>query len=185
LKNKLAVFDLDGTLFDTISCNYYAYQKALNESGYELSYDYYAEKCHSHNYKLFLPKIVGDDISLQERIHNRKNELYKTFLHTAKENTHLFNILIGLSKEYHIAIATTASRKNTEDILSRFGRLELFDLLVCGEDVSKTKPDPECYMKVMKHFCALAQDTIIFEDSDIGIQAALETGANVISICRF
>jgi beta-phosphoglucomutase len=185
MKNKLAIFDLDGTLFDTTECNYRSYKQALSENKFALERDYYAEKCHSRNYKTFLPSIIGSSIAHREKIHGRKTELYPSFLGMATENTHLFNIIETIRATYHTAIATTASRANTVDILRHFGRLELFDLLVCGEDVVNPKPDPGCFLKAMEHFGIHSINTVIFEDSEIGIQSALATGASVMVIHYF
>jgi len=185
MKDKLAIFDLDGTLFDTFCVNYESYHQSLSEFGFELERKYFEEECYSRNYKVFLPSIVGQDSVLIEQIHKRKIMLYPQFLNKASENTHLFNIIKSIQSNYFTAIATTATRQNTEDILSCFNKLDLFDLIVTGEDVKKTKPDPECFLKVMEHFKASAKDTMIFEDSKIGIQAALSTGASVFSVSFF
>ena len=185
MKNNLAIFDLDGTLFDTTECNYLAYRQALSENGFELEREYYFEKCHSRNYKTFLPTIIGDEIGIREKIHDRKKELYPSYLGVATKNTHLLNIIESIRNDYYIAIATTASRTNTEDILRYFQLRELYDLLVTGEDVTKTKPNPECFTKVMEHFCVKAEHTIIFEDSKIGIEAAGATGASVMVVGKF
>ncbi|MFT4186142.1 MAG: HAD family phosphatase [Micrococcaceae bacterium] len=184
-KTKLAIFDLDGTLFDTTECNFQAYRQACKESHVNIDREYYESKCHSKNYKVFMPSLVGDNIELREKIHDRKIELYPSFLGTAKVNKHLFKIIESLRPSYRIAIATTASRQNAEAILRHFGKLSLFEMLVCGEDAEKTKPNPECFLKVMEFFNMSPENTVIFEDSEIGIQAATATKSTVMVIEQF
>lgn len=58
----------------------------------------------------------------------------------------------------------------------------IFDLIITGEDVVKTKPDPEIFFKCMRYFNVMPKETVIFEDSDIGIEAAKDTGAWIIRI---
>ena len=59
-KNKLAIFDLDGTLFDTKDVNFLAYKTALTELGYELDYNFFCKECNGKLYKEFIPMIIKD-----------------------------------------------------------------------------------------------------------------------------
>lgn len=52
------------------------------------------------------------------------------------------------------------------------------------EDVMKMKPDPECYLKAMDYFKVKPEDTIIFEDSDAGLEAAAKSGAFYYKVFR-
>jgi HAD superfamily hydrolase (TIGR01509 family) len=64
-------------------------------------------------------------------------------------------------------------------ILSKLGVLELFDLVLSNEDVVFPKPSPEIFRKAMNSLGVLASDTLIFEDSDVGLRAAYASGAIV------
>jgi beta-phosphoglucomutase len=185
-KNKLALFDLDGTLFNTNKVNYLSYKQALNEEGYDLEYEYFAKECNGKLYKEFLPKIIEtDDEELLQKLHKRKKELYSTNLGQALANLHLFNIAKSLKEDYYLAVVTTASKKNTFDILDFYNKTELFDLVLTHDDVINVKPDPEGYIKAMKSFNIDPKDTIIFEDSPSGIEAAVKSGANVFVVNNF
>ena len=54
-----------------------------------------------------------------------------------------------------------------------------FDLIISQEDVKNKKPDPEGFQKAMDFFKVQCRNSIIFEDSDVGIEAALRSGATV------
>ena len=101
------------------------------------------------------------------------------------ENKHLFEIINAIRNEYYIVLVTTASRKNSEDILKYHNRLDEFDLIISQEDVKKKKPDPEGFCKAMDYYQILKEDTIIFEDSDVGIEAAEKSGATVFVVRGF
>lgn len=182
---KLAMFDLDGTLFNTNDVNYYAYKQALEELNYSLEYEFYCTFCNGKHYKAFLPIIVGEDSERIEIVHNRKKILYSSFLEKAKINNHLFNIINCIKENYHIALVTTASKKNTIEILEYYNKKDLFDLILTHDDIKKVKPDPEGFLKTMEYFKVEKDNCIIFEDSDIGIEAAKKTGATVYKIERF
>ena len=63
--------------------------------------------------------------------------------------------------------------------------LELFGLIITGEDYEKQNPDPEGYCKAMTHFGVTPAETMIFEDSGIGLTAALASGAQVFKVEQF
>ncbi|MDC3391888.1 HAD hydrolase-like protein, partial [Candidatus Thioglobus sp.] len=71
-KKFLAIFDMDGTLFDTRKTNFLAYNEAINEVvGRSIDYDIFNEASNGHNYKKFLPELM-QEISKDEieKIHN-------------------------------------------------------------------------------------------------------------------
>lgn len=185
MKKKLAMVDLDGTLFDTKNVNYNAYNDALKEYGYEIEYNYYCDFCNGRLYKEFIPKIIGDNTEMLENIHKSKKEYYSKHLDKAILNKGLYDLIKTIKDEYYIALVTTASKKNTLDILKKFKTDELFDLILTHEDINKPKPDPEGYISAMKHFKIKPEDSIIFEDSVPGIEAAKASGATVFVVVGY
>ncbi|MDO5311295.1 MAG: HAD family phosphatase [Clostridia bacterium] len=182
MKNKLAMFDMDGTLFDTRAVNYNAYKKALQLVGGDVEYDFFLSNCYGKHYKDFVPYFTSE----VEKVHDLKKDLYSCYLYTAVENTHLFSIMRSLrEKDYYTALVTTASKKNVMDLLSCFGRENEFDLIVTQENVSKNKPDPEAYLYAMEHFSIAPENSIIFEDSKTGIAAAEASGAYLYIVKGF
>lgn len=184
-KNKLAIFDMDGTLFDTKNVNYKAYSRALEENGFTvgIDYKYYCEFCNGNNYKVFLPILVPEiTAEKMQEVHDRKKQLYAGYLNNARKNEHLFSMIDLIKEEYYVAMVTTASRKNVDDILSTFGVSEVFDFVFTQEDVKKSKPDPEGFLLAMEKAGVDNEDTLIFEDSDTGIEAAQRSGANYMRV---
>lgn len=181
MKNKLAMFDLDGTLYDTRKINYCSYRDALAQYGIILDYDFFSTCCNGKHYTEFLPQIMGGSDSI-DKVHDIKKEKYAEYLEESVENKFLFDIIKGLKNDYYIALVTTASRKNCMEILDYHRRRNVFDLIVSQEDVKKKKPNPEGFLKVMKYFNIRSDDTIIFEDSNAGIKAAVSSGAAVFVV---
>ena len=66
--------------------------------------------------------------------------------------------------------------------LERFGIHEHFDAILCSEDVSRTKPDPELYQKALERLSVSAVETIAFEDSTNGIRAAKAAGLFCVAV---
>lgn len=117
-----------------------------------------------------------------KRIHDYKKIAYEKYLSYAVKNETLFSVIECLHGKYTVALVTTASRKNTEDILMAFGVLEQFDFILTQEDVSETKPSLECFMLAMKKAGSTPENTIIFEDSDTGLKAAELSGAKYVKV---
>ena len=183
-KDKLILCDLDGTLFDTLEVNYHSYKEALKMFHCNIEYDFFLEKCYGKYYKDFLSKL-NCNIEEIEKIHGIKKELYSKYLNCAKINKNLFDMLEVMKNFYHIALVTTASEKNSKEILNFFNKKELFELIISAEDVKNKKPDPEGFIKAMDYFNVIPENTIIFEDSNVGIEAAIKSGANVLKVEKF
>lgn len=185
LKNKLAIFDLDGTLFDTKDVNYNAYQNAIRMAKIDVKIDYddFCKLYNGKNYRDFLPKIIPNTSEEQmKNIHNLKKDIYINYLDKAKKNNLLFAVIQEMKKSFFISIVTNASKKNVDDILEKFSVKDLFDLLITQEDIENPKPSAEGFLKAMDYFNISKENTIIFEDSEIGIQAAINSGANYVKV---
>ena len=178
-KNKLAIFDLDGTLFDTKKVNFLAYNKALEKYSVSIDYEYFCANCNGKKYTQFLPNINNFSEEELKDIHKNKKNLYSSFLEYATCNNHLFNVIEFIKKDYYITLVTTASRKNAYEILDKFHKTELFDYIQTQDDIRNPKPDPEGFLKVIDHYGIAKDDVIIFEDSDVGVEAALKCTDNV------
>ena len=183
---KLVIVDLDGTLFDTVGVNGEAYRRALAGAGYDLPPEYYAAHCDGHYYLDFLPGLMpGADRAAIERVHDRKLALYSECLPAARRNEALFAILEALRPACRLAMVTTATRKNVEEILALFNCRDWFDLILTNAEVTKPKPDPEGFLTAMAHFGVTPAETVIFEDSETGLAAARASGAAVFKVEHF
>ena len=185
-KAKLAIFDLDGTLFDTRRANFLSYKAALEPFGAALDEEYFSRECNGKHYKTFVPELLRAAGNAEatitektEKVHEAKKRLYSGFLGETKANEHLFGMLAAIRAEYNTALVTTASRKNCLEILDFHKKADFFDLILTAEDVKAKKPAPEGFLKAMAHFGTDTENTLVFEDSADGIKAAESAGATL------
>lgn len=186
---KLAAVDLDGTLIDTSLVNSGAYRFALREKGLDVTDEFFMKNCFGRYYQDFIPALLGNNASPEdiEYIHERKKEFYSSCIPLGRRNNALVDILTALRStgEWYTALVTTGSDRNAREILKAFDCEKLFDLILTSADVKKNKPDPEGYLKAMKHFGVEPENTLIFEDSSTGIAAAEASGAKILRIEKF
>lgn len=182
---KLMMIDLDGTLFDTKEINYRAYKEAIEPYGFTIAYEYYCEFCNGRHYKDFLPQITTDDEAILLDMHKRKKEAYSKYLRYARINQMLVELIKSRDDDCKAVLVTTASKKNTFEILNEFGIVDIFDLILTHEDIAKSKPDPEGFLKAMEKYSVEPKDCMIFEDSSVGIEAAEKTGATLFVVKGF
>mgnify|MGYP003349971146 CR=1 FL=1 len=112
-------------------------------------------------------------------------------LSTAKDIDNYENNLIGSinlinesikNKDWKIAVASNSIRETVKLSLLSLGILEFVDYYISNEDVKRTKPYPEMYWKCMTELNVIPKNTIIVEDSHIGRQGAIDSGAHLLPI---
>ena len=81
-----------------------------------------------------------------------------------------------------LGLATNAEPLNVEFVLHGAGLRECFRAIVDGHQVSKAKPDPEVYIEVCRRLGSTPGETIVFEDSPGGMEAARRAGARVVAL---
>lgn len=176
----LVMVDLDGTLVETVKINYFAYKEALRMAGYDLGYEEYARKYDGLTYDVFL-KFIDASMAKEtiEAIHDFKKQAYKKYMSYGVLNTNLVAMLQAMkSNGWTVALVSSASRKNIDDILRYFELEDLFEYICSKDDVNEPKPSPEGYLNLMCRLGETPKTTVIFEDSNAGIEAAQRSGIN-------
>ena len=92
--------------------------------------------------------------------------------------------LLHLAKEANCqtALVTMSPRNEVTHIVHSLGLERELDLIITGEDVSRSKPDPEIYLLAAKRLGLPPDECLVLEDSVNGVKAALAAGMNVIAM---
>lgn len=179
---KAIITDFDGTLVDTFFANYCAYQRAFAELGLVLSEDQY-RKCFGLRFDKFMETVGVIDKNVMEQIRERKKDYYPLYFDQFRLNNGLVELLRSFKAQGgKTAIASTARKENLVNALNHLGVVNLFDLIYSAQDVKQGKPSPEIYEKTMAALQVQPADTLIFEDSEVGVQAAKASGVHFIQI---
>lgn len=179
---KAIITDFDGTLVDTFEANLRVYQKVFSECGIILTAEKYRE-CFGLRYDAFMMSMSITDKHLANEIKELKKKYYPQYFEYFVPN----HTLIGIIDTFHqmggkTAIASTARKENLMNAVDALGLEKHFDLIFAGVDVIKGKPDPEIYNKTMAVLGVTQKETLIFEDSDIGVEAAVACGTKYIRV---
>ena len=179
---KAIITDFDGTLVDTFEANLRAYQKAFQEVGLNLTAERYRE-CFGYRYDRFMQEMGVTDKTIADSIKELKKKYYPEYFEYLKPNIALINLIAGIKKMGgKTAIASTARKENLMNAVNFLGIAQYFDLILAGIDVKKGKPDPEIYLKSMAALGVTPDETFIFENSPVGIDAAKASGASYMIV---
>ena len=190
------IFDVDGTLAETEELHREAFNRAFAGEGLPYRWDQTLyrslllvtggrqrlEHFFAESTDLTEPQIAG----LAPRLHLAKNGHYAEVM--ADFPIELRPGVADLLRQARatplkLAIATTTSRVNLEGLARRFpGELDLdgFDVVVCGEDVTALKPDPEVYRTALQRLALPPGRCLAFEDTRNGVESAVGAGLRVV-----
>lgn len=184
---RLILLDFDGTLADTRRANARAYMQALAEEGFILTEEEYCARYFGMRCDDFLRSYgIGDPV-LRERLRLRKIALYPTFFDSVTLNRPLWEFCRQFRTQGgRVWIVSTGSRANIEGVMRHLGLGVPGDVsapegqvdgILTGPDVARSKPHPDCFLEAMRREGVCPGETLIFEDSAIGLEAARRSGA--------
>jgi beta-phosphoglucomutase len=177
-KRKGFIFDLDGVIVDTAKYHFLAWKKIANGLGIDFTLEHNELlKGVSRVRSLDIILELGNVEASQEDKDKwliQKNEDYLSYLVDMNETEILPGVMKVLKflKENNQPIALGSASKNARPILEKTGVLNYFDAVVDGNDVVNAKPDPEVFVHAARLLNVTNEDSIVFEDSVAGVQAA-------------
>lgn len=188
---KTILFDMDGTLFNTE--RYHAW--SLKELGQQLQIK--VELTEHELYHMMVGKAdhllydilkswegFPNDWTVQHFIENKNTSLLKILKKVPTEDffSEQLRALLDQAKKEKLTIGLVTSSEKiiTQELLKISKTYDYFDLILTRDDSLKVKPDPWPYLFAMSQLNCLSHETLIFEDSNVGMEAALNSGANVI-----
>ncbi|RZL41148.1 MAG: beta-phosphoglucomutase [Pedobacter sp.] len=185
---KACIFDLDGVIVDTAIYHYKAWRRLANSLGFDFTAEQNEElkgisRIDSLKIILNWGSIEKTDEEM-EVLATQKNNWYVAMI---KEMTPA-QILPGakefleLAKANHLFIALGSASRNSALILKQIGLSHYFDVLVDGNKVTKSKPDPEVFLVAARELNMDPENCVVFEDAIAGVQAAKAGKMKVVGI---
>jgi HAD superfamily hydrolase (TIGR01509 family) len=179
------LFDLDGTLADSVPAHERAFIETLRIRHPVLAENFdYAPFAGQPTRQVFFALGFGDERELME-LTSHKQQLYREAIE--RGDVTLFpgveSLLAQLQARGHrLFLVTGASRKSTRRILELTALAGYFEGIITAEDVYPGKPSPEPYLHVVTHFGLRHQACLVIEDGESGVRSAQSAGLDAVLI---
>ncbi len=183
MQTRLLLLDFDGTLVDTRQANYRAYRDVLSEIRINLDEELYLAEYFGMRCGEFLRRMGLTDSYEIDRLRRRKIDIYPEHFHTVRLNEWLWGFAQDFRKQGgKVWVVSTGQTVNIRNVMAHLGLEDKFDGVITGADVKNSKPSPECFLKAMAAEGCKPEETLIFEDSVVGLEAARCSGASYIKV---
>lgn len=182
------IFDLDGVITETSEHHYKAWKIICDKIGYNLTRKK-NEELKGVNRKKCLDLIMQwSNTKLSEKqikiLLEEKNNIYKDFIKNLNEKDvceGVLNFIHEAIKE-NINIALYSASRNAKKILTQLNIIDLFSVIIDGNNVSNSKPDPEGFKKAADLAITNTEKCVVFEDSYSGIAGANKLNMYTVGI---
>ncbi len=188
MRYKAIIFDLDGVICHTDQYHYMAWKRVADDLGI-----YFDETINNRlrgvsrmeSFEIILERYDGK-MSEEDKIRYtaEKNEVYKTLLKNmspADLDGEIKETLDAL-REKGIKLAIGSSSKNAKFILGQLGLGEYFDAVSDGNNITRSKPDPEVFVKAAQYAGERPEHCLVVEDAKAGLEAAIAGGMDCAAV---
>jgi beta-phosphoglucomutase len=184
------IFDLDGVIVDTATFHYLAWKETAKGIGFDLTAEDNEQlkgvsRMESLNVILRLAGITLSE-NQKSAFADQKNKRYLQLVETLTPSATLPGVRTYLQslKSRGKRVALASASKNARRVLTLLEMDTLFDAVIDGTMISRTKPDPEIFLKAAEALQLNPEICVVFEDAQNGIEAAIAAGMKVVGIGR-
>ena len=177
------LFDCDGTIADSMPLHYIAWTQALGEWG--CTFD--EELFYSWGGKPAV-EIIADLNEMQglampaEALAEHKENLYFGLLSQLKPVPEVVELIEARHGQIPFAVVSGGRRNSVVNSLTTLGLMDRFETIVGAEDYKNSKPAPDAYLIAADRLGVAPKDCLVFEDTEMGIQAATAAGMRSVKI---
>jgi beta-phosphoglucomutase family hydrolase len=179
------LFDCDGTIADSMPLHYRAWKRALADYGCTYDEDlFYAWGGKP------VRKIIADLNEMQglnmpvDTLAAQKESYYHALLPELKAIPEVLEQIEAMHGRIPFAVVSGSRRASVVGSLTVLGLLDKFDVLVCAEDYKHGKPAPDCFLMGAEKLAIAPEHCLVFEDTELGIQAATAAGMKSVLVAQ-
>lgn len=177
------IFDLDGTLADTMPVHYAACQKVCKAHGFDFPESYFYQEAGKPTLEVFegLVKMLKLDID-GRALGQAKEEEFLKLIPTLQPIQMVAEVALFHKGKLPMAIGSGGQKQSVNLTLEAIGYTNFFESVVSCDDVSSFKPHPETFLKCAAEMRVDPKYCVVFEDGDPGIEAAKAAGMQYIDV---
>lgn len=181
---KALIFDMDGTLVDSERIHCRAWSETLNGYGLEAPpFEDFGQYVGVSDEQMAVEFVESGNLEIAPAgLVGEKRAAYQALVPEIPLLAGVIEILNRCRGNCRMAVASSSPYDELMHILEHHALTRLFDHVVGGDMVSRKKPDPEIYIKVCGLLGVLPEESIAFEDSQAGVEAAKSAGLTVVAI---
>jgi beta-phosphoglucomutase family hydrolase len=177
------LFDCDGTIIDSMPLHYIAWKTALGEYGCTFDEDLFYSWGGKPTDVIVstLNQMQGLQMPV-ERVTKHKEELYFDLLPSLKPIPEVLEIIEAEQGRIPFAVVSGGRRSSVTRSLNVVGLLDRFETIVGADDYTHGKPAPDAFLLAAERLGIAPADCLVFEDTDLGIQAATAAGMASVKV---
>ena len=177
------IFDCDGTLADTMPLHYRAWRETLAGRRAELSEELFYDLggVPTADIVRILNDRFGYGLDVEE-VAGAKEARYEELLPHAEPVERVVALVRAYSGRYPLAVASGGIRRLVLKTVAGLGLSEHFQAVCTAEDVERGKPEPDLFLLAAERLGVPADGCVVFEDSDLGLEAGRRAGMQVVDI---
>ncbi|WP_297713788.1 HAD family phosphatase [Clostridium sp.] len=178
-KIKAIIFDMDGVIFDTEMIYLKVWSDVFEKYGYKMTKEIYSLVLGTgrENVKKVFVSHFGSNLPIDDMYIEKDDNLAKEIEKGVPLKLGVYEILEYLKEnDFKIALATSAISKRAFKQLKQANIENFFNAVVCKDEVKKTKPNPDIFLKAADKLMVKPEQCIVIEDSSAGIEAAFNAG---------
>jgi beta-phosphoglucomutase family hydrolase len=177
------LFDCDGTIVDSMPLHYIAWKRALAEWNCTFDEKLFYAWGGTPVAEIIAALNQSQSLSMPiEAVANRKEGFYLELLPQLKAVPEVVEQIEAQHGRIPFAVVSGSTRESVTASLTTFNLLEKFETMVCAGDYQKSKPDPEAFLVAATRLGIAPANCLVFEDTDMGIQAAKAAGMASVKI---
>ena len=179
------LFDCDGTIADSMPLHYIAWKQALSEHGCDFPEDVFYAWGGMPVEKIISTLNVKHGLRMPvEVVAHRKENLYYEFLPRLTAVPEVLEVIEANHGSIPFTVVSGSTRESVTASLESLRLLDKFQTLVCAGEYRHSKPHPEAFLLAAEKLGVQPEKCLVFEDTEMGIQAALAAGMAAIKIVQ-